>query len=257
MLKVEVLSIDSALEVHVVDVVCFDQKTIEQIEAHFVSICEGNSDHTLAEVKKYFLKFLEGKDDKKRIGAVAEFFVHLYVRSLGYKQEFLFFNLEEGSVKKGFDGYFSKGGEEYILESKAGRSNTKKISHKSKIDTAYKDICNALTGTKAGTAEKGVGNNPWRNAYRHASIAEVGTKDSIRANIKKLWRMFDNQEFASIEDLNVIPCSTILTDPSDSEDFSGQAMRAFQSNSYAAKSVAAVCVTKATYNDFIKYLGAS
>lgn len=36
-------------------------------------------------------------------GAVAEFFVHLYLNILGLKQECLFLNLEENSIKKGFD----------------------------------------------------------------------------------------------------------------------------------------------------------
>ena len=79
------------------------------------------------------------KDDTTKIGAVAEFFIHLFLRELGYKQEFLFYNLEERSIKKGFDGYFSQGETQFIVESKSGFESTRNISHKAKIKEAYND----------------------------------------------------------------------------------------------------------------------
>ena len=55
------------------------------------------------------------------------------------KQEFLFFNLEENSIKKGFDGLFSKDSETFLVESKSGTILTKGISHRTKLKTAYTD----------------------------------------------------------------------------------------------------------------------
>ncbi|MFY2508239.1 hypothetical protein ACN3E9_08105 [Vibrio pectenicida] len=109
------------------------------------------------------------------MGAISEFFVHLYLQESGYKQEFLFFNLEEGSIKKGFDGFFSKNSDTFLLESKSGSIKSKKISHKDKLKSAYSDLENYVSGK----SEKGK-NNPWKNAYNHASHIDVGTEKSIR-----------------------------------------------------------------------------
>lgn len=252
MLEGEVKLVHEGFEVHIIDIEHIDAELRSYIDEMFVSICEGGSDTALDEAKRYFLKFLSTKDDKKKIGAVSEFFVHLYLVGKSFKQEFLFFNLEEGSVKKGFDGYFSKLDEEYIVESKSGRSTSVGISHKSKVDTAYRDICDALVGGKAGGA-----NNPWRNAFNHASHADVGTNSTIRKNIKSLSKMYEKGEYASVEDLNLIPCSTIFIDQSSSIRFSDSAKDAFNDSDYVAKSTLALCITKATFDEFMLYLGAS
>jgi hypothetical protein len=41
------------------------------------------------------------------MGAVA-FMIHIYMNEVGFKQEFIFWNLEEESIKKkGFDSYYT------------------------------------------------------------------------------------------------------------------------------------------------------
>ena len=136
------------------------------------------------------------------MGAIAEFFTHLYLSEIGFKQECLFFNLEEGSIKKGFDGYYSKANEEWIYESKSGSINTKNISHRGKIKEAYIDLKKTIAGKKK--------NNPWQNAYNHASHMDVASASDIRKNLKNLSEDFINGKHHDIKNFNVIPGSTIF-----------------------------------------------
>ncbi|MGI2853440.1 hypothetical protein ACRTDR_04385 [Shewanella algae] len=140
----EVKNISDTVELHVFDMKVLTQEMILQINENLVSICEGDSESPVELVKSNFLTFLSSKDYRTRIGAVAEFFIHLYLNQLGLKQEFLFFNLEEGSIKKGFDGFFSNSKDEFLVESKSGLSSTQGISHKGKLKEAFDDISSVI-----------------------------------------------------------------------------------------------------------------
>lgn len=76
----------------------------EQIAENVVSICEGNSETDLETIKIKLKDYLEPKNIRIRRGAIAEFYIHLFLKSLGYKQHCLFLNLEENSIKKGLMG---------------------------------------------------------------------------------------------------------------------------------------------------------
>lgn len=250
----ELRHISSELELYVYDLpnLCLD--TISLINSSLVEICEGESDTSLDAAKLTFLDFLRNKDDTTKIGAVAEFFIHLFLREQGYKQEFLFYNLEERSIKKGFDGYFSQGDTQFIVESKSGFESTRNISHKAKIKEAYNDIASTIGG-KSKKSTKGQ-NNPWRNAYNHASHIDVGTKKSIRKNLKELSDLFDQGTYQNIENFNVIPCSTIFLDDEWSAQFSESILAEEDAFFLAlkAKTLKVVCITNKTISAFINYL---
>lgn len=250
----EIRHISSELELYVYDLPTLSLDTIHLINKSLVKICEGESDTSLDSAKLTFLDFLHNKDDTTKIGAVAEFFIHLFLRELGYKQEFLFYNLEERSIKKGFDGYFSQGDTQFIVESKSGFESTKSISHKAKIKEAYSDIVSTIGGTSKKSA-KGK-NNPWRNAYNHASHIDVGTKKSIRKNLKELSDLFDQGTYQNIESFNIIPCSTIFLDDEWSARFSKSILA--EEDAFflglRAKTLKVVCITNKTISAFIDYL---
>lgn len=239
------------VELHVIDIAELNMDISCYIDKNLVHICEGSSGTDLLLVKSNFIKFLATKDENTRLGAVAEFFVHLYMKQQGFKQEFLFFNLEEGSIKKGFDGYFSKGGLTFIVESKSGSALTRNISHRSKLKEAYDDLKSVLAG-----ASRKSKNNPWKNAYNHASHVDVGANKSIRKKIKELSDSFDNNLFSVIKDFNIVPCSTIFFKGSWDVSPSGAILSesaAFY-ESMEAKSVIALCITKSSYQAFVDYL---
>ncbi|WP_027469440.1 hypothetical protein [Deefgea rivuli] len=238
------------LELHVIDIQEVDYEFEKKIDDFLVSICEGESFSEIINVKKRLKDFLSTKTESTRMGAIAEFFIHLYMRINGYKQEFLFFNLEEGSIKKGFDGYFSKEDETYIVESKSGLMTTKNIKHEAKLKEAFSDIEKYVSGK----SDKG-SNNPWRNAYNHASHIDVGSSKAIRTQIKELSDLYDKNNFKKVEEFNIIPCSTIFLDGEWSGNFSDEILGDYKSLlNFKGKSIKAVCITKQSIHLLNKYL---
>jgi len=153
-------------------------------------------------------------------------------------------------LKKGFDGYYSLDDkEEYIMESKSGSSLTSGITHPNKVKEAYKDLKNSLAGTKSS-------NNPWKNAYNHASHIDVGTATNIRKNIKKLSDEFDNNKFHNIKDFNIIPASTIFLDGIWNDKYSKDIIDELQeiSEEFEFSKLNIVCVTQQSLELFEKYL---
>ncbi|WP_025667597.1 hypothetical protein [Aquimarina megaterium] len=166
-------------------------------------ITEGNTSTDLSLVKRRLYDYLQRKKGTTiEMGAVAEFMIHVYMNEAGFKQEFLFYNLEERSIKKGFDGYYSINNEEWILESKSGNNSIPGNTHPSKFSEAYTDLKNKVKDVN--------GNNPWRNAYNHACHIDVKSADDIRKNLKILTDDFDNKKYTKIENLNILPASTIF-----------------------------------------------
>lgn len=194
------------IELNIVHIDQYDQVLFTELDKAIVSICEGKSDSTYVEVKKRMRNFLKGKDEKKVYGSISEFFIHLYLKTQKYKQDCLFFNLEENSVKKGFDGVYTKNNEIYIMESKSGKHASKEISHVAKVKESYRDLEKYLEGKSSK------GKNPWINAFSHANQISVKTKKSVRDKIKEIQRNFDNNVFSQISEFNIIPCSTIYLD---------------------------------------------
>lgn len=250
MLKPTIIEVDDGIELVIIDIIELDTEVHKFLDDHIVEICEGSSGTELKAIKNRLLSFLNKKTEDTQYGAIAEFFIHAHLKHSGFKQEFLFFNLEEGSIKKGFDGIFTKDNYEYILESKSGASNSKDISHTSKLRLAYNDLKKYFSGT----SDKG-SNNPWRNAYNHASHADVGTSKSIREKIKKLSDLYDSKKYKSISEFNIIPCSTIFVLNNPSGGFSDEIHGDYSFLlDFEGNSIRATCITKHTFDSFKSYL---
>jgi hypothetical protein len=142
-LKPKIIQINQNVTLHIFELQEITDEIKSFIDSKIVNITNGTRKIDLKIVKTKLKNFLASKKGSTtEMGAIAEFFIHLYLSTQGYKQECLFFNLEENSIKKGFDGYYSKETLEWIMESKSGLSSTKGISHKSKIKEAYDDLDN-------------------------------------------------------------------------------------------------------------------
>ena len=199
----KIYQIDEIISAIIIDI--NEDNIYNEISENIVSICEGCSDTDLDTIKIRLKDYLEPKKIRQRHGAVAEFYVHLFLKSLGYKQNFLFMNLEENSIKKGFDGYYTYNGDEWIVESKSGIN----IKHKSKIVEAYEDLKKKLT-----TKEK---NNPWENAYNHAAHIAVGADISIVKKLKSLSNNYAKNIHLPLDKYNLMPCGTVFDHDASSE----------------------------------------
>ncbi len=189
------------------------------------------------------------------MGATAEFFVHLYIRLTGFKQECLFLNLEENSIKKGFDGYYSRDGLEWLMESKAGSIESEDITHAKKVVLAMSDLSAKVSGRDIG-GKKELPNNPWQEAYSHASQYDVGTAEKIRKNIKELADDFTNGKFRSIEEFNTMPCGAIFLSGVWSQPDHDSIKRDIEhiSGKLKGKNVHVICVTHQSIELFEKYI---
>ncbi|WP_424002667.1 hypothetical protein [Maribacter sp. IgM3_T14_3] len=201
--KIPPISLGNNNFIHIIEIETIDQDFGNFINEKIGLITEGSTDTEIPKIKTRLYEFLQRKKGTTiEMGAVAEFMVHLYMNENGFKQEFVFFNLEERSIKKGFDGYYTINNEEWILESKSGSISTSGISHKSKFLEAYSDLEKKVKDSE--------GNNPWRNAYNHACHRPVESAEDIIKNLKTLAEDFDSGVYKKIENLNLLPATTIF-----------------------------------------------
>ena len=245
------------IPVTIIDIKELSQDLIKTLDKYIISICEGKSDNELKIVKLTLLQFFENKSDKIKIGAIAEFFIHLYIHEIGYKQECLFRNLEENSIKKGFDGFYSTiEGYTWIMESKAGMvDDTSKITHSSKVLLAMNDLIDKVSGQNKGQSNN-LPNNPWNNAYNHASNVDVDTDEKIRKYLKNLSNEFVQGQFHSIEEFNVMPCGTIFLTGIWNQYNHDSIMSDLESiiDKLKGKNIHIICVTQLSKEIFLKYL---
>lgn len=234
----------------IIDIPSIDGPIRTIVDKSFVEICEGESDTSLLTVKKRVNSLFETKPETWRMGATAEFFVHLYMKLTGFKQEFLFLNLEENSIKKGFDGLYSFSNIPWLMESKSGKASAS--SHADKVIEAMND----LTKKVAGIPTRKKPNNPWQNAFSHANQFTVNTAEPLRKWIKKLSNEFTNGTFHSIDEFNTMPCGTVFL----AGKWTDQDHEAICSSIQAiaaklkGKEIHAVCVTHASVTAFVEYI---
>ncbi|GAD32235.1 conserved hypothetical protein [Photobacterium leiognathi lrivu.4.1] len=137
-----------------------------------------------------------------------------------------------------------------MLESKSGSIQSISISHRDKLKNAYSDLDKYVSGKSDKST-----NNPWKNAYNHASHIDVGTKKSIRTMIKELQDQFDSGVYSTIDKFNIIPCSTIFLKGSWTYGMSSDILIDHEFISkFSGKTIKAICVTKDSLEMFFNYL---
>ena len=234
------------INISVLDIESITEELKEFIDENIHQICLGETGD-LHTIKLDLKERIERWNDKnKEIGSIAEFFAHLYLRYYGYKQECLFFNLEERSLKKGFDGLYSMDDEFWFVESKSGLISAHGVTHASKIREAYNDLKDKITTD--------ISNNPWLNAYNHARV--VNTKKSLRDNLKRLSDDFVNHRYQKIDDKNIIPCATVFLNGIWQSQNHEQIIQSIQNISILkGKNIHVICITQKSYDMFMQYLG--
>lgn len=240
-------TVDDKIEISVIDIETITEELKQFIDENIHQICIGE-DGDLSTIKLDLKGRIERwGDQNKIIGSIAEFFIHLYLKYKGYKQECLFFNLEENSLKKGFDGLYSIEDDLWLMESKSGLITTSGITHASKIREAYNDVKAKITTE--------VSNNPWLNAYNHARA--VGTKKELRDRLKSLSDDFINHRYQSIDDNNIIPSATIFLNGVWTPQNHDEIVQSIKRISILqGKKIHVICVTQNSYEMFMQYLGA-
>ncbi|MDP4085082.1 MAG: hypothetical protein Q8934_10775 [Bacillota bacterium] len=246
----QIIAIDKNAELHYIDIKEFDKKMVDFINESFVSICRGHKNKTSIEIiKKVAHGYFLGKDERGRNGTTAEFFMHLYLRSINYRQECMFLNMEDASPKKGFDGFYSRDNEEWILDSKSGNARSENVSHSDKISEAYKSLKKQLNGEAK--------NDPWQNAYQHANSKDVDSKETILSILQSFSDDFVLKKYHSPESFNIIPAATVFLNGDwedyDVNDIHKKVLKLIPKFSY--KKLMIICCTKKSLDLFMDFLG--
>lgn len=210
------------------------------IVENLVEISKGrNSNYDLYTVVVKILQFLEKQTEKTRYGAISEFFVLKTLKEEEFEQEYCFRNLEENSIKKGFDGVFLKENTFWLMESKSTKTKT----HKTNIDNAYNGIKNQIEGNTE--------NDPWENAVNHAKAAE--SKKNLIEKLTELSRQHTLGKFSELQNSNIILGSTVINNNIDSSLVDKEELIKYIDNHVSKKEIL-VSVNLASEKHFIELL---
>ena len=210
------------------------------IVENLVEISKGrNSNYDLYTIVVKILQFLEKQTEKTRYGAISEFFVLKTLKEEKFEQEYCFRNLEENSIKNGFDGVFLKENTFWLMESKS----TKTKSHKTNIDKAYNGIKNQIEGNTE--------NDPWENAVNHAKAAE--SKKNLIEKLTELSRQHTLGKFSELQNSNIILGSTVINNNIDSSVVDKEELIKYIDNHVSKKEIL-VSVNLASERHFIELL---
>jgi hypothetical protein len=232
---------------YIVDVKSISASLRSFMDESLGKLVYGRTKMDIKLVKQKIRDFLASKKDStQEIGAIAEYFVHLFLHDLGLQSQFLIKNLEDNSLKKGFDGLYIDNEKEWICESKSGSAQTDKVGHGAKVKEAYNGIKKKISGKEP--------NNPWENAMYHAKL--VKAEQTLVEKLEQLSDQFDNKEFSTIDSFNLIPCGTIYLDGIKKEATVDEIEEEINNliTSFKCKGLRVVCVTKETVNAFHTYL---
>ena len=215
------------------------------IDKEIKNIWQPKSSYSLGEVKKEIHRLMSSKNDLQKHGICAEFFMHLFLRELGYKQKCVFSNLEENSMKKGFDGVYENLNDFWIAESKCGITEVK---HKDKIKEALDDIDDKIFDTSK--------NNPWKNAFHHILIQNNKKKDPLLKRVDALSKDYLNGVLHDSSEFNLIPTSTLFVNNNQSDQEIKNEIKKIISNR-KIKNMIVLCINNDIYKEFIAYLEGS
>lgn len=248
------IKISDKITLHFISIDQYSNRLKLYIENNLHFIWNGDneeieSNEDLKITKQELLNLITSKSPQQKIGIVSEFICHLYLRASNFKQHFLFRNLEEKGMKKGFDGLYRQENAFFIYESKSSMESTQNATHNGNVSEAYNDLKKKIEGTN-------VANDPWRNAYNHAVHRSIDYNENISKTLKKLSQEYVQNKYSKIDNYNLIPSSTL---------YLGARYTAIDKNilkvriedltkGYKCSSIDVLCVNKNSIQQFIDYL---
>jgi hypothetical protein len=248
------IDVSDKITFHFLNIGDYSPALKEKINEEVGRIWNGDleEDVDMTVVKAELKELIEPKDDAKKHGIVAEFICHLFLRSLEYEQHFLFQNLEEKGMKKGFDGLYIKDSVFWLYESKSTLPTTIDSDHNKNIGKAYNGLKHKIEGTESAEHP----NNPWKNAYHHAQNRAISENQTISQILKKFSDDFVKKKYQKVSEFNLIPSSTIYLDDRwchiNCDDLRARLEGLIEN--YECKTLHLICINKKSIADFLSYV---
>ena len=245
------IKLSQRITLHFISIENYSVDLLNHIKLEVAKIWNGDLDaeDDLSVIRLELQDLFRDKDDRKKHGLVSEFICHLYLRSQNFEQHFLFRNLEEKGMKKGFDGIYLNEGDYWIYESKSTLETTEGATHNDNVSKAYNDLKKKVEG-------KNVENNPWKNAYTHAGNSAISINDTLVQTLKKFSVQYTKKQYHQISKFNVVPSSTIYLGarwyPIPEPDLKDRLSKL--TNKYDCKKLAVLCINKKSIEDFINFI---
>jgi hypothetical protein len=248
------IKLSDRITLHFISIETYSPRLKKYIDNNIHQIWNGDNEiiesaNDIKITKKELKNLLDKKNELQKNGIVSEFICHLYLRANQFKQHFLFSNLEEKGMKKGFDGLYGIDNDFFIYESKSSLESTLDATHNSNISEAYNDLKKKIEGLNTT-------NDPWKNAYHHSTLRSVNFNDTISKTLKKLSKDYVEKKFEKIESHNIIPSSTVFLGARyaaiDKEDLTEKISNLIKG--YKCKHLNVLCLNKNTVQNFIDYL---
>jgi len=202
-----------------------------------------------------FLKRYENKTEKIKKGLIGELLTHIIIKEMfgEYRVVSPYFNLEERSIKKGFDIVLaSKNTHDlFIIEVKSGEKHKGKKSDETMNDLiglAKNDLVKRLNDENASL---------WHNAINGAQSVLEKTDDFKQAIIEILEDMGDKAVMSSTQsnEMNVFLTGVLFADLSDGiSEQNTQAKKQAIEKSREFKSVFVLSLQKETYRKVYEFL---
>ena len=228
------------------------------IRKELSAICAGpaNKDlkaYSYSNVLKAFIKLYEDKSSDQQKGLIGELLLHILLCSCikhRFKACSPFFNMEEGSAKKGFDIILREPqiNKIWFAESKAGEGDSKSnLLMKNLINRAKNDLLHRVTEDSSML---------WRNAINSATNAMKDGK--AKKAIRKILDDF-SEDFSSgsktLKDLNVILSGCLFKDLIDKveEDVPAEKVSKLKSEGCFAEQFI-IAIQKNTYKAVYEFL---
>ncbi|MGY4796774.1 hypothetical protein ACVNNN_17390 [Lysinibacillus fusiformis] len=237
------------LSIHFIQLEGLNEIMIEYLNENLKKVCKGeNYENEIKFVKIQLKKFFKNKDENKIHGSLGELFAHLYLNSIDFQPKFMFLNLEENSLKKGFDGFFYKDDKIWLLDSKSGKYDTQNISHRGKILEAFRSLKSQVKGETS--------NNPWENAYSHANSRDINSTQTLLKAIRGFSNDYELEEYIELKNQNIILASTIYWyDTWDEKEFTELLSQLDKiENNIEYSNLVIFCSNQKSYKDFFDYL---
>ena len=240
----------------------FSDEFKDAIRARLSAICYGAADaatgrhlYSYSSTIKEFIKRYNDKTDKQKKGMIGELLLHVLLAE--HLNQFSvnspFFNLEERSVKKGFDVVLSKSGSEelWLAEVKSGELHSGKTSSQTAVElinTAHNDLYNRLNDDSVSL---------WLNAVNGAKAAIDVQRDDRDAIISLLQGCGDAAAEDNLDshNINVILVGTLynsLKDQISEGAISTKYAKAVKKKSF--RMVFLIAIQKETYQKVFQFL---